>query len=104
MQRSKETISSLVFSHLVSEHCLLAPSLPSNPQGVVIQQEERARCERGEGRQEVDRKDAEWGRGLRVGWLLPSPGAVMDCSAGLGQIYSEVSCHPLILGYLWQFK
>lgn len=59
MQRSKKTISSLVFSHLVSEPCLLGPSFPANPQGAAIQLEERAWCERGEGRQEVDRKEAE---------------------------------------------
>lgn len=59
MQRSKETISSLVFSHLMSEPSLLAPSLPVNPPGVVIQLEERAKGERDEGRPGLDRKEAE---------------------------------------------
>jgi len=56
MQRSKNTVSSLVFSHLVSEPGLLAPSFPTDPQGLAIQLEERARCE---GWQELDRKEAE---------------------------------------------
>lgn len=56
MQRSKKTISSLVFSHLVSELCFLAPSFPENPQGAMIQLEEKARCE---GRQEIERKETE---------------------------------------------
>lgn len=59
MQRSKKTISSLVFSHLVSESRLLAPSFPVNPQGAAVQLEERARCEGVRGRQVVDRKEAK---------------------------------------------
>lgn len=87
MQRSKKTISSLVFSYLVSEPCFLAPSFPANPQGAMIQLEEKARCE---GRQEIERTETEGkGRGLS-GRSLPSAGAVtvMCCRAGLGQVYS----------------
>lgn len=56
MQRSKKIISSLVFSHLMSKPCFLASSFSANPQGAMIQLEEKARCE---GRQEIERKETE---------------------------------------------
>lgn len=83
MQRSKKTTSSLVFSHLMSKPCFLASSFSANPQGAMIQLEEKARCE---GRQEIERKETEQDRGLRGGRSLPSASrvTVMCCRAGLG--------------------
>lgn len=102
MQRSKKTISSLVFSHLVSEPCFLSfPAKPSGCNGVQL--EEKARCQ---GRQEIEEKTREQGRGLRGGRSVPSAGAVsvVGCRGGLGQVHSQVSCHSLIDHYLMKLK